>query len=126
MLITVTAEREIYQSATVEVVVTLSQIKNKKAMSTMVTNFVKWSDKMQFYRVPTIAAMILIQGCILVPLVLFTMPSSAANVEVPIMTIATFGIITLNLADMPTKITIPVFSATTFIALVMFLYNIVF
>lgn len=92
----------------------------------MVTNFVRWSDKMQFYRIPTIAAMIMVQGCILVPLVLFTMSNAAANVEVPVMTISTFLIVTLNLADMPTKITIPVFSVTTLIAIAMFFFNIIF
>ncbi|MEL7146111.1 MAG: hypothetical protein AAFO69_07060 [Bacteroidota bacterium] len=92
----------------------------------MVTNFVRWSDNMQFYRIPTIAAMIMVQGCILVPMVLFTMSAGAANVEVPVMTISTFLIVTLNLADMPTKITIPVFSATTLIALGLFFFNILF
>ena len=92
----------------------------------MVTNFVRWSDKMQFYRIPTIAAMILFQGCILVPMVLFTMPAAAANIEVPVMTISTFLIVVLNLADMPTKITIPAFSITTLIAVGMFFFNIIF
>ncbi|MGB3467686.1 MAG: hypothetical protein WBA74_20540 [Cyclobacteriaceae bacterium] len=82
---------------------------------------------MQFYRVPVIGAMILIQACILVPLVLFTMSAGqATNIEVPVMIVCTFGIITLNLADMPTKITIPVFAATTFAALAMVLYNLLF
>ena len=91
----------------------------------MVTNFRKWTETMQFYRVPVIGAMILLQGCIIVPLVLFTVAGGqATDIEVPILIVSTFLIITLNLADMPTKVTIPIFAATTFSALLMVLFNI--
>lgn len=94
-------------------------------MSHMVTNFMKWSKAMQFYRVPIIGAMILLQGCIIAPLVLFTMTSgTVADIQMYAVILSTFLIITLNLADMPTKITIPIFSATTVMSLGMVLYNI--
>lgn len=93
-------------------------------MSVMVSNFRKWTEAMQFYRVPVIGAMILLQGCIIVPLVLFTVAGGqATSIELPVMIFSTFLIITLNLADMPTKITIPVFAATTFAALMMVVIN---
>ena len=82
---------------------------------------------MQFYRVPVIGAMILLQGCIIAPLVLFTMASGqATDIQMPIITISTFLIIVLNLSDMPTKITIPIFTTTTVVSLGMVFYNLLF
>lgn len=95
-------------------------------MSHMVTNFMKWSKAMQFYRVPIIGAMILLQGCIIAPLVLFTMASGTlGDIQMYTVTLSTFLIVTLNLADMPTKITIPIFSATTVISLGMVFFNLI-
>lgn len=96
-------------------------------MSHMVSNFIKWSTVMQFYRVPIIGATILIQCCILAPLVLFTMATGqATDIQMPIITIFTFLTVVMSLSDMPTKITIPIFAGSTILTFGMIIYNLLF
>lgn len=96
-------------------------------MSQLATNFLNWSDNMQYYRVGVIVGMIMLQGCIVAPLVLFTMSIAGTTaVQLPYITFTTFLVLVLNLSDMPVKYTIPAFAATSTIAMGMVAYNLIF
>ncbi len=79
---------------------------------------------MQNYRLPALVTMIMIHGNITCPLTLWTIHLTGdSSTQFLICTVLTMTIIVTNLAALPTKITIPVFAASTFFLLLMNLYN---
>lgn len=87
---------------------------------------IQWSANLQEQRLPLLAAMLMIHGCITVPLTMVCLNLAGFElVQFSLITLATFAILVTNLAALPTKITIPTYLASSAIHLAVILISIV-
>ena len=81
--------------------------------------FINWCDSQEKYRFGWLAAAITLHGCILTIITMFAIILAGNHFIFWPFTIGAMGItLIVNLAAMPTKITIPVFFASVFVDLV--------
>jgi len=76
--------------------------------------FFAWAAGLEAQRLPLLAGMLTVHGCITVPLTMGLLIASGAGLfQLGIMTFATFAMLVTNLAALPTKITIPTYVGVT-------------
>lgn len=79
---------------------------------------IHWADGLQVQRLPILAAMLTIHGCVTVPLTMVLMNFAGVTIaSLSIVVLATFAILVTNLAALPTKITVPTYLIATAIHL---------
>ncbi len=94
---------------------------NRKSVLQM---FNEWTISQEFYRMPYVAAMLIIHGSVVIPVYLWAMHLSGDNgAHFILLTVLTFCILISNLAAMPTKITIPIYLACNAVLLPIMGYN---
>ena len=73
--------------------------------------FIAWTDRMDYYRVVILAAMIMAQTCITAPIALYTMNLvyGFQDFQLYIVVLGLFSVLVTNLAVQPMRVTIPVF-----------------
>lgn len=76
---------------------------------TAFSRFFTWAEAQQFNRLLWIGISLFLHGCVLAPLVAFLVLSSGANMGLFVLGVASMSsCLFVNLAAMPTKVTIPV------------------
>lgn len=93
-------------------------------------NLLNWynqqCEEANFNRLGVMAFVLLVQTCVIVPATLLTISMNGNNVvEFAIMAILSFSILVSLLADMPSKIILPVFAFSTIVHLLIILINLV-
>lgn len=84
-----------------------------------------WTVSQEPYRLPYIAAMLMIQSCVLVPASLYSMRAAGGgDFQLGIIVSFSMLVVTLNLAAQPTKITLPVFAINIVVVLLLTIYNV--
>ena len=72
--------------------------------------FIHWAAGLQEQRLPILAGMLTVHGCITVPVTMVLMHFAGLEMfQFSLVIIATFSILVTNLAALPTKITVPTF-----------------
>ena len=93
--------------------------------TSLFVKFNAWADQLDFYRIPVMMGILLIQGCIIAPFALLSMALAEYNeLQFALITVATFAILISNLAVLPQRIVIPTFTLATIIQLLIILLNI--
>lgn len=88
--------------------------------------FIEWATGKQSLRLPVLAMMFVIHGCITIPLALLSMNLVDGGVwQVAIIAIGSYSVLVVNLAALSTKITIPVYLASTALILMVVLRNLI-
>ena len=83
------------------------------------TRFINWCKTQEYNRITWLGIILSAQGCIITPVTLFFVVASGVNVVLLSLTAISIMInLTVNLAALPTKITIPVFVFSLFISAV--------
>jgi hypothetical protein len=81
--------------------------------------FISWCEYQEQYRFGWLAAVVAGHGCIITPCILLVVTMTGNNFMLwPLVILAMAAPLVVNLAAMPTKITIPVFFASLLIDLV--------
>lgn len=94
-------------------------------MNNTLEKFGDFMEEMQDYRLPIMAGMILIHGCVTVPITLLSLLYTGdSSWQLMLVTIFTFLILVSNLAVLPTKITIPIFIVSTAVHFVIIAVNV--
>ncbi|MFK7952623.1 MAG: hypothetical protein AB8B73_07225 [Ekhidna sp.] len=97
---------------------------NEVTFKNPITTFIKWADNQQFYRLVYLVGMLLFQTCITIPFGLLALTANdGGSIQLGILVIPSFMVITSNLAALPTKYTIPIFVLVTAISLTQLIYN---
>ena len=80
------------------------------ARESVLKKFIQWCESQEQYRFGWLAAVVAGHGCIITPLILLLVTFSGNNFMLwPFAILAMAAPLVVNLAAMPTKITIPVF-----------------
>lgn len=88
--------------------------------------FMAWTDRMDYYRLIILAAIILAQGCITGPFSLWVMNLAGNSLlQMSVFTFSSFTMLTFILADQPMRRTLPVFFGLTAIQWLITLINLV-
>ena len=83
-----------------------------------------WAASLEEQRLPLLAGMLTIHGCLTVPLTLALLFAANAGLfQLSLMTFATFAVLATNLAALPTKITVPTYLAATALHIVLIVIN---
>lgn len=91
---------------------------------TIFQSFMIWSNNQQSSRLAFLAAMLMVHGNITAPLALYSMYlADGGLLQLSLITLCSFSILVVNLAALPTKITIPVFVASTLSLLLLIITN---
>ncbi len=92
----------------------------------VLSEFRTWADQMDFYRLVIMVAMILIQGCIVAPALLWTMDLSGHTnfIQMSVVTFSSFAILVTLLSVQPMRISIPIYVCVTALQLFTILVNI--
>ena len=100
----------------------LSLPKNETAFD----RFLTWTDKMDYYRLIILAAIILAQVCITGPFSLWVMNIVGDSLlQMSVFTLSSFAMMTMILADQPMRRTLPLFFALTAIQWLITIINLV-
>ncbi len=90
------------------------------------TQFLAWATEKQSLRLPILALMFVIHGCITIPMALLSMNLvDGGIVQVAIVAFGAYSVLVVNLAALSTKITIPVYLISTLLILGLVLRNLV-
>ena len=80
------------------------------AHSNIFTRFIQWCETQQEKRLSWLGTILALQGCVITPITLFFVTVSGINPVLLSLTICSIVMnLVVNLAAMPTKITVPVF-----------------
>ncbi|MFT6961355.1 MAG: hypothetical protein ACJAWV_001069 [Flammeovirgaceae bacterium] len=88
--------------------------------------FIAWAASKDSLRLPALAIMFVIHGCITIPLALLSMNLvDGGIVQVAIIALGSYSVLVVNLAALSTKVTIPVYFASTALILLIILRNLI-
>lgn len=83
-------------------------------MDAILKRFNSWADTLEFNRLLVMAVIILIHTCVVTPpTLLVLLHAQAGGFPYLVITFFSFLILVVNLAVMPTKVTIPIFAIST-------------
>jgi len=95
-------------------------MKNNK----IIIGFNNWTTSLEFYKLGFLVGMILIQGCILAPLALFSMNLAGfSDIQLALIVFSSFAILISNLSVQPLKISLLIFLTSAFLELSVIIYN---
>lgn len=96
------------------------------ANGSIIDRFLTWTDKMNYYRLIILVAIILAQGCITGPFSLWVMNIAGNSLlQMSVFTLSSFAMMTMILADQPMRRTLPLFFALTGVQWLITLINLI-
>ena len=92
--------------------------------SSLIHQFMAWAESKEPVRLTYLAGMLIIHGNITAPLALFSMFLVDGGLfQLIVITVFSFTILVVNLAALPTKITLPVYIASTLAVAALIIIN---